>query len=55
MKKIVLCAFIAMAVMVTNAYAQRGCCSWHGGMNSCTINGRVRCNDGTLSPSCVCR
>lgn len=35
--------------------AQRGCCSWHGGMSGQCLDGRVVCNDGTLSPSCRCR
>ena len=35
--------------------AGRGCCSWHGGMSGQCYNGRVVCNDGTLSPSCSCR
>lgn len=35
--------------------AGRGCCSWHGGMSGQCDNGRVVCNDGTLSPSCTCR
>lgn len=34
---------------------QRGCCSWHGGVCGCSSGGRVRCCDGTLSPSCRCR
>lgn len=34
---------------------RRGCCSWHGGVAGCDENsGRLRCNDGTLSPSCRC-
>ena len=35
--------------------AQRGCCSWHGGMSGQCLDGRVVCNDGTLSLSCRCR
>lgn len=35
--------------------ARRGCCSWHGGMSGQCQDGRVVCNDGTLSPSCRCR
>ena len=32
-----------------------GCCSGHGGISSsCSINGRVYCADGTVSPSCLC-
>jgi hypothetical protein len=33
---------------------QRGCCSWHGGVDGCS-SGRVVCKDGSLSPSCTCR
>lgn len=33
--------------------AQRGCCSWHGGVCSCA-GGRAVCCDGSLSPSCGC-
>lgn len=35
--------------------ARQGCCSWHDGMSGECYNGRVVCNDGTLSPSCTCR
>ena len=35
--------------------AQRGCCSWHGGVSGQCYQGRVVCNDGTLSPSCRCQ
>lgn len=34
---------------------QRGCCSWHGGVSGQCYQGRVVCNDGTLSPSCRCQ
>ncbi len=35
--------------------AQRGCCSWHGGVAGCdSATGKYRCVDGTLSPSCTC-
>lgn len=33
--------------------AGRGCCSSHGGVCGCS-NGRSRCCDGSLSPSCHC-
>lgn len=33
--------------------AGRGCCSWHGGQCGCE-NGRVKCCDGSLSPTCRC-
>ena len=32
---------------------QRGCCSWHGGVCGCE-DGRAKCCDGTLSPTCGC-
>lgn len=33
----------------------QGCCSSHGGVSkSCAANGRVICNDRTISPSCGC-
>jgi hypothetical protein len=31
----------------------QGCCSWHGGECGCQ-DGRDRCCDGTLSPTCTC-
>ena len=34
-------------------YARRGCCSHHGGVCGCT-DGRQKCCDGSLSPSCTC-
>ena len=34
--------------------AQRGCCSWHSGVCGCGSDGRVKCCDGTTSPSCTC-
>ena len=34
--------------------ARSGCCSHHGGVCGCA-SGRVKCCDGTLSPSCTCR
>lgn len=33
--------------------AQRGCCSWHGGVCGCS-GPRVQCCDGSKSPSCLC-
>jgi len=32
---------------------KRGCCSWHGGVCGCE-NGRAKCCDGALSPTCGC-
>lgn len=35
--------------------AQRGCCSWHGGVAGCdTSTGSQICGDGSLSPTCGC-
>jgi hypothetical protein len=35
--------------------ARRGCCSHHGGVCGCDeASDRIRCCDGTLSPSCTC-
>jgi hypothetical protein len=33
--------------------AGRGCCSDHGGISGCE-GAKLRCNDGTLSPTCPC-
>ncbi len=42
-------------VVIAAPLACPGCCSGHGGVsNSCGIGGRIRCNDGTTSPSCLC-
>ncbi len=37
----------------SHSLTQRGCCSHHGGVCGCS-NGRQKCCDGTLSPSCQC-
>jgi len=34
--------------------AQRGCCSWHGGVSYCGSDGYYVCNDGQRSPTCTC-
>ncbi len=57
MVKNLLSSVIAMAMLlniVTIANAQSGCCSWHGGINYCGIDGYYMCNDGTRSPTCSC-
>jgi len=37
------------------AFSRSGCCSWHGGVNHCdSSSGRIVCNDGTYSPTCMC-
>ena len=40
--------------MPVNIFAQRGCCSSHGGVSGACRNGYQVCNDGTTSPSCTC-
>lgn len=40
-------------VKINQCIAGRGCCSHHGGECGCS-NGRSKCCDGTLSPSCQC-
>ena len=40
----------------TNMVSSQGCCSYHGGIYDCDQTvGRLVCNDGTYSPSCLCR
>lgn len=55
MKK-VLCIIMLIMILVPNVvFAQRGCCSHHGGVSgSCSSSGYQICNDGTRSPSCRC-
>lgn len=33
--------------------ARRGCCSHNKGVCGC-VDGRIKCCDGTLSPTCTC-
>ena len=49
---LVVMLFCASAVDARNGW--QGCCSWHGGIAGYCQNGRMVCNDGTLSPSCLC-
>ena len=54
-KKLVI-VFILLGVIFSydSVSARRGCCSWHGGVSGSCRNGKIVCNDGTTSPSCVC-
>lgn len=54
MKKVVLVILCFIVLNPINVNAQRGCCSHHGGVSSCSSSGRTICSDGTLSPSCTC-
>jgi len=33
----------------------QGCCSWHDGVGKCLPSGAVLCDDGKVSPTCLCR
>ena len=54
MKKILLIFIFTFCLFPNKAFANRGCCSWHGGISHCGSNGYYICNDGTQSPSCTC-
>lgn len=54
MKKMYIYILLIIIVNPTIVYAQRGCCSHHGGVSGCNSYGRQKCNDGTLSPTCTC-
>ena len=53
---LVLAITFVLALFASPAHAGcPGCCSSHGGItNSCASNGRVYCQDGTVSPTCTC-
>lgn len=48
------CAELELSGATSEQLAQQGCCSYHDGVCGCGVNGRVRCCDGTQSPSCRC-
>jgi hypothetical protein len=53
--KIILLILMIGMLYPNFADARSGCCSWHGGVNRCdNSSGRIICNDGTYSPSCMC-
>ena len=54
MKKIVFLVLITFLMAPSFVFANRGCCSWHGGISHCGNNGYYICNDGSQSPSCTC-
>lgn len=47
------CDELRMSGLTSDQLTKRGCCSWHDGVCGCS-NGRQRCCDGSLSPSCTC-
>lgn len=50
---IVFCVSCLVSPVVI--YAQRGCCSHHGGQDYCASNGKWVCKDGSYSPTCRCK
>ena len=52
----IISLILFVAILYPNlAAARSGCCSWHGGVSRCDdSSGRIICNDGTYSPSCMC-
>lgn len=49
----VIRASAASAEQAPRIEEKRGCCSHHGGVCGCS-EGRAKCCDGQLSPSCGC-
>lgn len=48
-------SFLFLFFISTSSEARRGCCSHHKGVQSCdSSSGRLVCNDGTFSPTCMC-
>ena len=54
MKNLCKLIVILIIISITPVYAQRGCCSHHGGVSGSCRYGKQVCNDGTTSPSCTC-
>jgi hypothetical protein len=56
-KKLLVTLFLLFIISWPSySSAQRGCCSWHGGVCGCdTSTGSQLCCDGTDSPSCGCQ
>lgn len=54
MIKGILSLVLISCLLSAPAFAQRGCCSHHGGVSSCGSDGYEQCRDGSESPSCTC-
>ena len=54
MKKVLLIGELLLLLFPLSVYAQRGCCSSHGGVCGCNKYGTQVCCDGTLSKTCRC-
>lgn len=53
--KKVFILILLLIIFPINVDARSGCCSHHGGVSHCdTSVGKYRCNDGTISKTCVC-
>lgn len=53
-KTIYTIIILLLTLSLNSVYAQRGCCSHHGGVAGCSDDGRQICSDGELSPTCTC-
>ena len=54
MKKLFFLILVMVILLPIGVYAQRGCCSQHGGVCGCSKTGVQMCCDGTGSPTCRC-
>jgi len=46
---------VCNSIPIINVVERRGCCSHHGGVCGCDESvDKIKCCDGTLSPSCTC-
>ena len=52
--KLIVIIILLLFIFIDSVDAQKGCCSWHGGVSGCSSSGRIICNDGSYSPSCTC-
>lgn len=52
--RVIVFLILVLFLFVAGVDAQRGCCSWHGGVSGCSSSGQIVCKDGTYSPSCTC-
>lgn len=54
--KMLFIVLITYLIPMADLYAERGCCSRHGGVASCSFTtGYLMCRDGTQSHSCRCK
>lgn len=51
---IIIISCFSFCLIPTDVFAQRGCCSHHGGVSGSCSGGKQVCNDGSTSPSCTC-